>query len=76
MERKPVDTKRKTGKLKLVLAYLLFIFINISVNRLIRFAGLPLYVDNIGTMLGAVLGGYLPGIFVGYVTNLINSTPC
>lgn len=74
MEQKAVGSKGMTGKLKLVLVYLLFVFINIFVNRLVRYAGLPLYVDNIGTMLGAVLGGYLPGIFVGYFTNLLNST--
>lgn len=78
MERKPVNvsvgTGRKTRNLKLVLVYLLFIFINIFVNRIVKHFGLPLYVDNVGTLLGAVLGGYLPGIFVGYCTNIINST--
>lgn len=70
------DVKKlgRKNKLKLVLVYLLFVFINISVNRLVKHLGLPLYVDNIGTLLGAVLGGYLPGIFVGYITNIINST--
>ncbi len=64
----------KKNKVKLILVYLLFVFINISVNRLVKYFGLPLYVDNIGTLLGAVLGGYLPGIFVGYITNIINAT--
>ena len=70
-------TKTSDGavrKLKLVLIYVLFIFINISANRFVKYLGLPLYIDNIGTLLGAVLGGYLPGIFVGYLTNIINST--
>ena len=60
--------------LMLVLVYLVFVLINMVVNRLVKRFGLPLYVDNIGTLLGAVLGGYLPGIFVGYVTNIINAT--
>ncbi len=64
----------KKNKFKLLLVYCIFVFINISVNRLVKHFGLPLYVDNIGTLLGAVLGGYLPGIFVGYITNIINST--
>ena len=34
---------------------------------------LPLYLDNIGSALAAALGGYLPGIIVGFFTNLINS---
>ncbi len=73
METSSSERIRK-NKVKLVLIYLLFVFINMSVNRLVRHFGLPLYVDNIGTLMGAVLGGYLPGIFVGYITNIINST--
>ena len=34
--------------------------------------GLPLYLDNVGTLLSASMGGYVPGIIVGYLTNLIN----
>ena len=63
-----------TRKVKLILVYMFFVFINIAVNRIVVHMGLPLYVDNIGTILGAVYGGYLPGIFIGYVTNIINST--
>lgn len=33
---------------------------------------LPLYLDNIGGVLAAALGGYIPGILVGFLTNLIN----
>ena len=33
---------------------------------------LPLYLDNIGSALAAALGGYLPGIIVGFFTNIIN----
>ncbi len=29
-------------------------------------------MDNVGTLLAAVLGGYLPGIVVGYLNNIIN----
>lgn len=53
--------------------YLLFVFFNIAFNRLARLLSLPLYIDNVGTLLAAILGGYLPGVLVGYVTNLINT---
>ena len=33
----------------------------------------PLYLDNVGTILAGVLGGPLPGIVVGYLSNIINS---
>lgn len=35
--------------------------------------GLPLFFDSIGTILVAAIGGMLPGVIVGYVSNLINS---
>ena len=34
---------------------------------------LPLFLDNIGSALTAALGGYIPGIVVGFFTNLVNS---
>ena len=54
--------------------YILLVLINIVLNRLVTRLGLPLYIDNVGTLLAAFLGGYLPGIFVGYATNIINAT--
>ncbi len=33
--------------------------------------GLPFYLDNIGTILAALLGGYIPCITVGFLTNLV-----
>ena len=33
---------------------------------------LPLYLDNIGSAFAAALGGFIPGIIVGFLTNLIN----
>ena len=59
---------------KLVIFYLLFIMINIGLNRLCGVLHIPLFLDNIGTLFAAALGGYLPGIIVGYSSNIINST--
>ena len=46
--------------------------LNLALARLALLLRLPLFLDSVGTVLAAVLGGYLPGIVVGYVTNLIN----
>ncbi|MCR5834008.1 MAG: GGDEF domain-containing protein [Selenomonadaceae bacterium] len=35
--------------------------------------GLPIYMDTMGTIAIAALGGYVPGIIVGFSTNLINT---
>ena len=46
--------------------------INFVLPRTAGYFGIPLYLDNVGTLLAAILGGYLPGIFVGYLNNIIN----
>ena len=46
--------------------------LNFLLFTLVSSLGLPLYLDNVGTLLAAILGGYLPGIFVGFMTNIIN----
>ena len=47
--------------------------VNIAGARLVLFMGLPLFFDSAGTIIAAALGGYLPGIVVGFATNLIVS---
>lgn len=59
---------------RLLFFYVLFIFLNIALNRLMGLLHIPLFLDNVGTLLAACLGGYLPGVLVGYLTNIINST--
>ncbi|MCR4728699.1 MAG: HD domain-containing protein [Lachnospiraceae bacterium] len=48
------------------------IIINFVLPRAATHFNIPLYLDNVGTLFAAVLGGYLPGIFVGYLNNIIN----
>ena len=48
------------------------VLINFILPRTASALGLPLYLDNVGTLLAAILGGYLPGIVVGYLNNIIN----
>ena len=51
------------------------VLINVVFAHLAQFLsqhfGLQLWFDTIGTVLAAVLGGYLPGILVGLVTNFL-----
>jgi HD-GYP domain-containing protein (c-di-GMP phosphodiesterase class II) len=48
------------------------VLLNILGSRLNAVLGMPLYLDDIGTILSAVLGGYIPCITVGFLTNVIN----
>ena len=49
------------------------VLLNILGTKLNGVLGLPLFIDNIGTILSAMLGGYIPCITVGFFTNIINS---
>ena len=48
------------------------IALNILGAQLALALNLPVFLDNIGTILAAMLGGYVPAIAVGYLNNLIN----
>ncbi|MCR5507436.1 MAG: HD domain-containing protein [Lachnospiraceae bacterium] len=69
------EAKVKAGKKYLGFQMLFFagtIALNFILPRTASHFKLPLYLDNVGTLLATVLGGYLPGIFVGYLNNIIN----
>lgn len=55
-----------------ILFYAGAVVINFILPRTVSHFNLPLYLDNVGTLAAAVLGGYLPGIVVGYLNNIIN----
>lgn len=46
--------------------------INVLGSRMAIWLKLPLYLDNIGSALAAALGGSVPGMAVGFFTNVIN----
>ena len=56
---------------------LVFCAVGIALNLLLSAVaaalGLPLYLDTVGTVSIALLGGYLPGVLVGFVTNVIKT---
>ena len=49
------------------------IAINILLELLVSMHALPLHLDTVGTVIAAALGGYLPGVVVGFFTNIIRS---
>ena len=50
------------------------IFLNLLLNMSVTAAGIPLYLDTVGSVTVAALGGYLPGVIVGSITNIIKCT--
>lgn len=66
--------KRNNNKntwLSLIVLILACLVLNNLGTRLNHIVGMPLYLDNIGTILAALLGGYIPCITVGFLSNII-----
>ncbi|MCR4787408.1 MAG: hypothetical protein K5888_02375, partial [Lachnospiraceae bacterium] len=70
--QKKVDTKCKKYLAFQLAFFAGAVLINFVLPRTVSYFKIPLYLDNVGTLLAAVLGGYLPGIAVGYLNNIIN----
>ena len=49
------------------------VVLNLLFSTVVSDFELPLYLDAVGTVIVAALGGYLPGVCVGFVTNIIKS---
>ncbi len=47
------------------------VIINLLFSLLVKFVEIPFYLDTIGTIVAGAVGGYLPGVLVGFTTNLI-----
>ena len=62
---------KHTQRRHMLLLCAVALLINVAGDRLVGLLKLPLYLDNIGSALAAALGGYIPGIVVGFFTNLI-----
>ncbi|MBQ9493268.1 MAG: HD domain-containing protein [Oscillibacter sp.] len=60
-----------------VMPWLAFCLAGVALNaagvKLVSLLGLPLFLDLPGTVFVAAVGGYLPGILTGYLSNLVNS---
>ena len=64
--------QRKKNRLFVLLLCLIGLLINYLFAHLATGLKLPLFLDNIGSALAAALGGYIPGIIVGFLSNAIN----
>ena len=68
----PAQNRKRTWLSLLVLVAACILLNNIGA-RLNGLLGLPFYIDNIGTILAALLGGYIPCITVGFFSNIFNA---
>lgn len=64
---------RKRSNIFALIMCLMGVVINMALNSLVSALDLPLYLDTVGTVLVAALGGYLPGVIVGFFTNAVKA---
>ena len=70
-----LSKRQHAGKRKTILMFIVLVAVGILLNilgtKLNGLLGLPFYLDNIGTILTASVGGYLPCIAVGFFYNIV-----
>lgn len=64
--------RQRSGLLKAIVLVLVGLAVNLLFSNITKALELPLYIDNVGIILTSALGGYIPGVTVGYLTNAIN----
>ncbi len=47
------------------------VLVNVLISWVASRLGLPIYLDSIGTIFAAAVGGFLPGVVTGFLTNLL-----
>ncbi|MBQ7506243.1 MAG: HD domain-containing protein [Lachnospiraceae bacterium] len=64
--------RRKTN-LSAVLFCVAGIAVNLILDAIVGWLKLPLYLDTVGTVVVASIGGYLPGVIVGFTTSALQA---
>ena len=59
--------------LRILALFIVGVSINILMSEISSRLGLPLYLDAVGTVMTAFVGGSLPAIAVGYLTNIFRT---
>ncbi len=63
----------KKRNLITALMCLIGIFLNLFFGTIAEKSGAPLYLDTVGTIVASIIGGILPGVIVGFSTNIFKS---
>ena len=59
--------------IKAIVLVIVGILINVAGGLVVKEFSLPFYLDCIGTIAVALIGGFMPAVLVGFFTNLISS---
>ena len=67
----PVIPEKRHPFRNCLLMCVIGIALNLLLSELARLLHIPLYLDSVGTVLTAIVGGYLPGMLTGFLTNVL-----
>ena len=73
MTKSKESVERKRRNTITTILCLAGIIVNLLFCKICEVSGLPLYLDTIGTIAASVMGGTLPGVIVGFFTNILKS---
>ena len=71
--RKKANRNNANNDLKALLLIFVCLAINLLMGKIAGWTGIPFYFDCIGTILAAMVGGFLPAVIVGFFTNIISA---
>lgn len=63
--------RNRDALIPMIILIIVCLAINAGGSALADALGTPFYFDCIGIILGAALGGYIPGVIIGFATNVI-----
>ena len=63
---------RRLNDIKILCLVIAGIVLNLVFSQIATALSLPFYLDCIGTILAAIVGGYFPAILVGFLSNFIS----
>ncbi|MCQ2408296.1 MAG: HD domain-containing protein [Oscillospiraceae bacterium] len=71
-ELQPADSGKKRNLITMMLCAG-SVIMNLMLSALCSKLGLPIWLDTVGTVVTAAMGGSLPGVIVGFATNMFKS---
>ena len=69
--KSPVVSEKRHPLLTCLMLCVAGIALNLLLSELAKLLHIPLYLDSVGTVLTAIVGGYLPGMLTGFLTNVL-----
>lgn len=72
-EKSPAANKLIKHNYITILLCIAGVALNLLLSDIVSRFQFPIYLDTVGTIGVAVMGGYLPGVIVGFVTNMLRS---